>query len=112
MPRRSKKPCAAPGCPALVAIGRFCDAHKPTYRRHDGRVSSAKRGYGRRWRALRLMYLRQHPLCVNPFGLENHIVEATDVDHITPKRNGGTDDEANLQALCHSCHSKKTAAGS
>lgn len=39
-------------------------------------------------------------------------VRATDVDHIVDHK-GDWDlfaDEANLESLCHSCHSKKTAA--
>jgi 5-methylcytosine-specific restriction endonuclease McrA len=34
---------------------------------------------------------------------------STDVDHIVPKEQGGTDDEENLQGACHACHSWKTA---
>jgi phage terminase large subunit-like protein len=30
------------------------------------------------------------------------------VDHIVERRDGGTDDESNLQTLCSSCHSRKT----
>ena len=33
---------------------------------------------------------------------------ATDVDHIIPACDGGTDDRSNLQALCGSCHRTKT----
>jgi len=34
---------------------------------------------------------------------------AAEVDHILPLRQGGTNDANNLQALCKSCHSRKTA---
>ena len=33
------------------------------------------------------------------------------IDHIVPKRDGGTDALENLQLLHRSCHSKKTARG-
>jgi 5-methylcytosine-specific restriction protein A len=39
---------------------------------------------------------------------QGRIVAATDVDHIVARRHGGDDSFANLQPLCHSCHSKKT----
>jgi 5-methylcytosine-specific restriction endonuclease McrA len=36
---------------------------------------------------------------------------ANEVDHVTPLRDGGAKyDLENLQALCKSCHSRKTAA--
>ena len=34
---------------------------------------------------------------------------ASHVDHITPVRFGGTDDESNLQALCERCNLAKGA---
>jgi 5-methylcytosine-specific restriction enzyme A len=34
---------------------------------------------------------------------------ATDVDHVIPASQGGTDADSNLQAICQACHGKKTA---
>jgi 5-methylcytosine-specific restriction protein A len=42
-------------------------------------------------------------VCLTPVGMSGH------VDHIVPKAHGGTDDSGNLQTLCRSCHSSKTA---
>lgn len=36
--------------------------------------------------------------------------QATDVDHIIPASQGGTDYPDNLQAVCHTCHTRKTGA--
>ena len=56
------------------------------------------------------MVLREEPLCRDPFALHGgEPVPATDVDHIKPKRLGGTDARGNLQSLCHECHSRKSA---
>ena len=69
---------------------------------------------GRRWRRLREQFLRRYPLCGDPWGYhrrDGELVEATDVDHIK-RRSDHPELEyewTNLQALCHSCHAKKTA---
>lgn len=57
------------------------------------------------WINCREKIIKARPLCEdcrrNP---------STHVDHITPRSRGGADlDPWNLQALCHSCHSRKTA---
>jgi 5-methylcytosine-specific restriction protein A len=115
MPRKSPKPCRHPGCPALVYDGeRFCEEHrKQRQKEHDARRgSAASRGYGHRWRKLRKMFLRSHPLCADPFGVHaerGELVAATEVDHIVSRARGGTDAWDNLQALCKPCHSRKTA---
>ena len=113
MPRRNARPCGAPGCTALVYDGRFCEAHaKEQQAAYDKqRGSSARRGYGARWRKLRRVVLARSPLCADPFGIhaaEGRIEQATEVDHIKPKSQGGTNAMGNLQALCKQCHSRKT----
>jgi 5-methylcytosine-specific restriction protein A len=72
------------------------------------RATAAKRGYGSHWQRLRITVLNEEPLC-RRCEAKGLTVEATDVDHITPRARGGTDDRSNLQALCHECHSAKTA---
>lgn len=63
------------------------------------------------WKRLRAEVLASEPLCrmCTARGL---VVPATDVDHIVDSRDDFTDDNSreNLQALCHECHSLKTAA--
>lgn len=72
------------------------------------RLSSAKRGYGRRWRRLRRAFLAVHPLCEECLSRFGRDEPATEVHHIVPRAEGGKDTEANLQALCKSCHSRTT----
>ncbi len=68
----------------------------------DSRINSSRRGYGAAWRVLRANWLKRNPCCCYCGAV------GTDVDHIVPRRCGGTDDADNLQTLCHSCHSRKT----
>jgi hypothetical protein len=58
------------------------------------------------WRAARIAFLKARPLCcVQACGNA-----ARHVDHITPRATGGHPfDLLNLQGMCHSCHSRKTA---
>jgi len=110
MPQSALRPCAAQGCAALVGRGvRYCPAHAKQKRAaiDRGRLSPSKRGYGWAWQRLRTNVLLMEPLC-RECRAWGRVVAATDVDHITPKSQGGTDDMTNLQALCHSCHSAKT----
>ena len=70
--------------------------------------SAASRGYGQRWKRLRDYIIAKEPYCRH-CRARKVFTMATTVDHIVPKVSGGTDDEANLQPLCESCHKHKTA---
>jgi 5-methylcytosine-specific restriction protein A len=76
---------------------------------HGGK-SRHERGYGTAWERLRKVILqRDRHLCQLCYAAEPRRVRAgTHVDHILAKANGGTDDPANLQTVCASCHSLKT----
>jgi 5-methylcytosine-specific restriction enzyme A len=63
MPYKPKRPCAYPLCPNFAEEGSsYCSAHKQSLPQ-DSRASSAKRGYDRHWQKLRVMHLREFPLC-------------------------------------------------
>lgn len=112
MPTKPLRPCQHPGCNALTNNTR-CDTHtKAIAKQADSkRESSSARGYNSRWQKARLTYLRKHPLCV--YCLANDTTKlATDVDHIIPHKGNQKLfwDTSNWQALCHECHSTKTAS--
>lgn len=99
-------PCRTPGCRNRSTGHGLCPACEAGRKRHNDatRPSASARGYDARWREARARYLLAHPtcaLCGDP---------ATEAHHITRKRDGGTDDDANLMALCHACHSRITAS--
>lgn len=100
--------CADPGCAELCS-GTYCEKHarpkRQWTRRPDTRPSANARGYDYDWRKTRAAFLKAHPWCMADECTE----KATDVDHIMPRAKGGTDEWDNLQALCHSHHSSKTA---
>lgn len=61
------------------------------------------------WRRLRRLKLQMNPLC-EWCERSRRPVPATDVDHVVPISKGGEPlDLANLQSLCHECHSRKTS---
>lgn len=71
--------------------------------------SEGKRYYDTaRWKRLRRMVLARDPLCVVCLGF-GRTEPATFVDHKTPLAAGGTNSPENLQGMCQSCHSRKTA---
>jgi 5-methylcytosine-specific restriction enzyme A len=100
MPSRPPAICHHPGCPHLTP----CPTHKPS---HRTRINPRSKIYNtKRWRNLRRDKLTANPQCE----ANGCTAPATDVDHIVRLRTGGAPyDWANLQALCHSHHSAKTA---
>ena len=113
-PQAFRRPCNKAGCPALATDGRYCQKHLEELRAKqtaERRVRDARRQrgsskiYGASWRKIRSAHLMDHPLCVicgEP---------AQVVDHVIPHK-GNPElfrNPDNLQSLCGSCHSRKTA---
>lgn len=119
MPTLPPHPCDAPGCPETVPHGvRFCDTHAGTKPGSaEPRDSAAARGYGRKWREARELFLKKHPLCAE-CSKHGRITAARVVDHIVPHRGDPVLfwDESNWQPLCdftsaYDCHNAKTGQG-
>ena len=68
------------------------------------RRTTAERGYGGRWQRFRALYLQRHPVC-------RCGQATTQVDHVLPHRGDYNLmwSESNMQAMCASCHRRKTA---
>lgn len=111
MPYRPKRPCSYPGCPNLTDK-RYCPEHEKLMNaQYDMRLRDcgAREFYNsKEWKRLRQNYLIEHPFC-EECRKNGRLTKATVVDHIIPIRMGGsTLDENNLQALCASCHGRKS----
>jgi len=110
MPKKPKRPCSYPGCPALTD-DRYCNAHQKLvdqqYEKYD-RDPAARKRYGRTWKRIRDRYIAAHPLC-EECGKSGKLMPAEEVHHIKPLSKGGTHAEGNLMSLCTSCHSEITA---
>jgi len=96
----------------LVARG-YCGKHQPD--RESARLNQDVRQWyrSRRWRTARALMLVSHPRC-DGYGTRIPCGARTvDVDHRVPHRGDPALfwDKANLQALCHRCHSAKTGTG-
>lgn len=106
MPNRPARPCRQPGCHLLTRtrLG-YCYEHTSNhYAALDThRPSAWKRGYDAKWRELRARVLIAQPCCLECGA------KATEVDHIVALSDGGTNEPRNLRALCHRCHSARTA---
>jgi len=104
MPYKAKHPCAYPLCPELTN-GKYCPKHQALM--NTQRDKSERKHYGRQWEKIRMLFLAKNPLCVH-CQQAGRLSPATEVHHIIPVSQGGTDAEENLMALCKSCHSRIT----
>ena len=110
MPKKAKRPCRYRGCPRLTDLSSgYCAEHeKIQVRAYDkSRRTEHNQRYGSKWRKLRKRFLDAHPLC-EQCRLQGKYTMATEVHHIKPLSEGGTNDEVNLMPLCKSCHSRIT----
>lgn len=113
MPWAPKKPCAERGCPQLTST-RYCPDHQEQAAKREKdrktafdrtRPSASIRGYTSDfWRKRRAEVFKRDPWCMSCT-----TSRSTHADHKVPRARGGTDDLDNLQGLCRSCHSRKTA---
>lgn len=110
MPQAAPKPCSQ--CGVIVNDGTArCQAHKVRLGQFADaqRGSRHARGYGSKWDRLRAVVMRRDSGLCQVCLPQGRVVAAHHVDHKINKAQGGTDDEANLQAICRTCHRAKTA---
>lgn len=110
MANKPLRPCRHPGCLVLTRHG-WCPAHKP---------KPAPRRESAAWHSwynlpiwtddLRPAQLLREPFC-RECARQGVREYATDVDHIRDHKGDWAvfTDLSNLESLCHSCHSRKTA---
>ena len=64
---------------------------------------------GRALQKIRRAHFAQHPLCVRCLAKTPPVTRAaTELDHIKPLHQGGTDTPDNRQGLCADCHIEKS----
>ena len=111
MPHKPKRPCRYSGCPKLTDDSSgYCAEHKTLMSRQYnkfGRNYKHAERYGYQWRKLRNYFLSANPLC-EMCKREGRYTAATEVHHIKPLADGGTNELENLMPLCKSCHSRIT----
>lgn len=75
----------------------------------EGQTNYGKGRGGRPWRRLRESILQRDQHLCQPCKAQGRYTEATQVDHVIPQSEGGTDDRVNLQSICTECHEAKTS---
>ena len=110
VPKKPRKPCRFSGCPELTE-NKYCDKHRKLessyYNKYKRNPNTYKR-YGNRWRKIRQLYIKEHPVC-ELCERKNILRPVEEVHHVIPLSKGGSHHKDNLMSLCKSCHSKITA---
>lgn len=112
MPARSPRPCRAALCPKKTTERHgYCEAHKDQARgweRHQRGRTAHQQGYGSRWRKLRALIMERDKWLCQACKRQGRASPAYAVDHIVNRAEGGDDSPENLEAICRSCHQRKT----
>src|SRR5688572_16478940 len=72
------------------------------------KTSRHARGYGSAWDQIRLRILARDKHLCQPCRRKGRLTAATEVNHVKPKAQGGTDDVSNLESTCSPCHRAET----
>ena len=115
MPAFAPRPCAQLGCGVLVMHGASrCAQHqvREASFADKRRGSRQERGYGAAWDKTRLRILARDGGVCQPCLRDGCLHVGKEVDHVLPKCEGGSDDDANLQTICTQRHRRKTQAES
>lgn len=111
MPYKLKRPCKAFMCPEMAENKGYCIEHQSLIVERKQSINhreTHKQYNTTRWRKYRVSFLKANPLCVM---CKPKLNASTVVDHIIPHK-GDIKlfwDKSNHQALCYSCHNRKTA---
>ena len=108
MPFKPKKPCKYPGCNKLTD-GRYCTEHlrllMNEYNKHHRNQQTQAVYISDEWQRIREEHLISYPFCqvCKRYG---RLIRASEVHHIVPLADGGSNKHNNLLSVCHRCHMK------
>ena len=117
MPDALTRACTHLGCGGTQP----CPEH--TRQRDERRGTANERGYSRLWQRISKAFLKRNPLCgmrddqqppvMSECRAQQRITPANVVDHVVPHRGNQRLfwNQRNWQALCFTCHNRKTQSG-